>query len=109
MVRWVSLAAFVALLGLSWLGFELTNVWPFNGNRVPALRAIFAVLGILAAGFFLFGRWRFLPAALLLTAFLVTTALSDAAVTVPYVVWTGAIVLLAAWVSRKFGPPLDVR
>lgn len=109
MVRGVSLAAFFALIGLSWLVFELTNVWPFNAGRIAALRAIFAVLATSATGLFLFGRWRWLPAALLIAAFVVTTALSNAAATVPYIFSTGAIVLLVALVSRKFEPPLNVR
>ncbi|HYZ47440.1 MAG TPA: hypothetical protein VE567_00950, partial [Sphingomonas sp.] len=97
------------LSGLSWLVFELTNVWSFNADSIPALRAIFAILVISAAGLFLFSRWRLLPAALLLAVFVVTTALSNAVVTVPYLVSAGAVVLLVGWVSRKFGPPLNVR
>jgi hypothetical protein len=39
MVRWVTFAAFVALIGLGWLVFELTNVQPVNADRIPATRA----------------------------------------------------------------------
>ena len=109
MVRWLSLAAFLILLGLAWLTFELTNAWPFNQQSIPALRAVFAFLVLAAVGLFLFSRWRLLPAASMLIAFAAAAVLSNAVATVAYLALAGAIVVLVAVVSRTFGPPLNVR
>ena len=109
MVRWASLAAFVILLGLSWLVFELMNIWPFNGDRIVTLRTLFGFFALLAAGTFLFGRDRVLPAVFLCCAFATTTAVSNAAITYQDIVLTGVLLLLVAAVSELFGRPLKVR
>ena len=106
MARWFSLAAFVVLLCLSWLIFELTNIWPFNGNRIVTLRALFGCFALLATGTFLFGRDRVLPAVFLFAAFASTTAISNAVITIQYVASICVLVLSAAAISRLFGSPL---
>ena len=109
MARWLSLAGFVVLLGLSWLIFELTNIWPFNGDRIMTLRTLFGCFALLTAGTFLFGRDRMLPAVFLCTAFASTTAISNAVISVQYVACIGVLLALVAAVSRVFGRPLKVR
>ncbi|GGB73119.1 hypothetical protein [Blastomonas aquatica] len=108
MIRWFSLAAFGALLALGWVIFELANAWPINADKIPGLRAMFAVFSLLATGAFLFVRWRLLPAALLLTAFVLIAALSNAVLTIPYLASAAVVVLMVAVLSRLFGPPLNV-
>ena len=99
MVRWLSLAAYAALVSLSWFIFELSHVWPFNADRIPALRTLFCVLTLSATGIFLFSRWRLLPAALLLLTFATAAVLSNAAATLSYAISVGILALLVAVVN----------
>ena len=106
MVRWLSFAGFIALIAMGWLLFELTNIWPFNAEKILLLRAGFFGFAVLATGAFLFGRWRLLPAALTFGAFASTSAFSNATTNPAYVASAGVIVLLVALLSRLFGSPL---
>lgn len=108
MVRCFSFAAFVVLISLSWLVFELTNVWPFNADKIVLLRTFFVFFALSATGAFLFARWRLLPAFLLVAAFATTTAVSNAVINLPSFASMGVLILLVAIVSRLFGHPLNV-
>lgn len=109
MTRALSIAAFVALTSLGWFFFELSNIWPFNADRVFALRTVFAVFALAAACSFLLVRWRLLPSILLLAAFVVTSAISNADFSAAYLMTAGVIVLLSGLVSLRYRPPLNVR
>ena len=109
MTRAFSIAAFVALTVVGWFFFELINIWPFNADRVSALRIVFAIFALSAACSFLLARWRFLPPVLLLAAFVVTSALSKADFSAAYLVTAGVIVFLSGVLSRMYRPPLNVR
>lgn len=109
MVRWFSFAAFIALLAVGWVLFELTNVWPFNADQIPILRTLFVGFALLATGAFLFGRWRLLPAALTIGAFATTSALSNARANFQYIASAGLIVLIVGLLTLSFGIPLNGR
>lgn len=109
MARWFSLFGFIALLVVGWVLFELTNVWPFNADRIPTLRLLFGGFALTATGALLFSNRRLLPAGLTAAAFAVTSALSRATFNIPYVVSAALVVVLIALVSRYFGSPLRVR
>jgi hypothetical protein len=109
MTRAFGIAAFAALTGLGWFFFELSNIWPFNADRVSALRAVFAIFALAAACSFLLARWRLLPPMFLLAAFVVTSALSKATFSVGYLVTAGVIVSLSALLSLLYRPPLNFR
>jgi hypothetical protein len=108
MARWFSFAGFLALMTVGWVLFELTNVWPFNADRVPLLRILFGVSTVAATSAFLFIHQRLLPAGLMVAAFAVTSILSRATFNVPYIVSAAVVVMLIALVSRYFSPPLRV-
>ena len=109
MTRAFSIAGFVALTGLGWFFFELSNTWPFNADRVFALRFMFAIFALAAACSFLLARWRLLPPILLLAAFVATSAMSSATFSAAYVMTAGVIVLLSGLLSLRFRPLLNIR
>lgn len=109
MTRAFSIAAFVALTGLGWFFFELNQVWPFNQDRVFALRTVYAVFALAAACSFLLAHWRLLPPILLLAGFIATSAMSNAAFSAAYVMIAGFIVILSGLLSLRFRPSLNVR
>jgi len=109
MFRLVGTAAFIALIGISWLVVELTNIWPFNADRVFALRAVFAGFALAAVCSFILARSRLLPPMLLLAAFVATSAMSRAVLSAAFIMTAGAIVLLSGLLSRRSGPTLNVR
>ena len=109
MTRALGIAGFVSLTGLGWFFFELGNIWPFNAEKIYALRALFAFFALAAACSFLLARRRLLPPLLLLAAFVATSALSNAELSAAYVMTAGLIVLLSGFLSLSFRPSLKVR
>ena len=94
---------FISLLifSVSYLLFEFQNVWPFNQETVPLLRGIFLVcLFCSLIGVFLNRTW--FAVAPLGLGFIITTVLSNAAITTTFVLAVlGAVVALWATIGLR--------
>jgi hypothetical protein len=79
------IALFVIMV-VSALIFELQNIWPFNQDRILALRSVFYVAEIAAIIASLMPQYRIWGAACLLAGFVMVASFSKATMTPMYVV-----------------------
>lgn len=104
MAHWLRLIGFLVLVAVGALLFELQNIWPFNGDRILTLRLIFAACSLAAIIALALRRSRFLPGILLAAAFVATSALSRADISVIYLLAGTLLVTVAAllgWAGRS--------
>lgn len=106
MRRIFGLIGFALILVLSVYLFEWRNIGSFNGDRIELLRLLF--YGSLSGATIpvLVGKRPWFPAALVALAFMLTAAVSRAAVDVRAVTIAALFVLAAFGCSAILRPPL---
>lgn len=102
-----TVCAFVVLIVVAALLFEMQNVWPFNQDRVTFLRFIFGGCAFASLMCLAIGQRWWLPATLLAVGFTATSVLSEAQFTLAYLLSCAVLVGIAGGIGLLSGRRLS--